>query len=309
MHQVKCAMSHGYTTFKPTIVKVPCPLCKKVFSTRNNLIRHQKFVCKGNTGENSFLCNLCNQKFARKSTLEKHLINQVCRNKGEIKTYYACNKCNRKFRNESTRDKHMIKCKSFVESVYISNVLSGQKAHVAHVSNVPSVSSTQISHNDVTCLLCRQVFSSSELLVDHLSNSCKENRSKRYRIQMPESRSKTTFVGYGKSDGNPSTSSKNGSNTGKKKRFEMPDLDVDTSVELDEDIVPNSGVTSFTSPKQLVFRSKKKRKHQIKKDLKKKNLILCQVVSSLHVGNVAKFFLIRKNKLIIFIHSTMEFPE
>lgn len=54
-----------------------CSKCKKNFSTKFNLSRHQEKYCKyelkKNKSDKTFICSYCNDQFSRKYTMERHI--------------------------------------------------------------------------------------------------------------------------------------------------------------------------------------------------------------------------------------------
>ena len=270
LHEKKCVKEYGLSLSTVNSSKIPCSRCNKQFSTRSNLTRHQKSACTGSR-DKQIVCEFCNKVFSKQGNLNNHLRKRVCQSDSiKLKGCYACKNCNRKFRIELNRDKHMQKCKL---SIQTSQTIPAAQIH--HVSSA-HISNSEIESSDVTCLLCREVFPSSELLISHLAVCSKRRDSKRYKIQMPKSQSsksktKNVYVGYGASDKDSSTPSTHGVHKVKRKRFNILDAEVDDSVQVDEDTVSDLGPARFTTPKKLVFKSKKKR--QIMKDLKKRKKV------------------------------------
>jgi len=79
---------------------VPCPQCKKVLSNEKTLYLHVRFMHK----DTRFLCDMCDQKFAKKEELKEHCITEH-----REAVLAKCQDCDEEFGTQTLLKQHRVK--------------------------------------------------------------------------------------------------------------------------------------------------------------------------------------------------------
>jgi len=159
---------------EPTVYQ--CKKCNRYFKEKRNLLQHlEKKLCKIITTkidipqkeipqevikiDNRSKCNLCNNIFINKHSLERH---QLKINKCNVPTDYKCKICNKYFREKRNLLQHIEKklCKNVNKVININNNLIDQLDNIIIID--------QKNKNSINkCNLCNKTFSNNYSLERH----------------------------------------------------------------------------------------------------------------------------------------------
>ena len=88
---------------RPEPKKHKCQHCEKEYTDKRALTDHVKIIHEGVT--DTFACDVCNQKFSRRTSLYAHAL----LHKGEYKVY-TCDNCGTRYKDKSHLEQHQMSC-------------------------------------------------------------------------------------------------------------------------------------------------------------------------------------------------------
>lgn len=170
--------------------KVPytCPVCKKVFREKRNLVGHVRV----HTGERPYMCNICQKSFTHRASLSSH------KNSHSAEKRYMCSFCQKSFMQRAhvvrherlhSREKPYV-CsicqKGFTQNDHLIRhkvVHSGERPFVCSICQKSFTQKTHLylheklhsGQKPYACSICQKGFIKKHLLVAHeMSHSGKK---------------------------------------------------------------------------------------------------------------------------------------
>lgn len=137
-------------------VKIPCPMCRQVFSYESSMMRHVKVI---HNKTFDFPCQSCDEKFFTKIQLNKHMNTKHDHADDESKT--KCKVCDMNFSTSRSLRTHMME--NHTESKF--------ECEICHLSfNLEDSRNRHMKakHKEYHCDGCNQNFISTERLQDHV---------------------------------------------------------------------------------------------------------------------------------------------
>ncbi|KAL7299777.1 hypothetical protein TKK_0007523 [Trichogramma kaykai] len=135
-----------------------CPTCKKRYSTKKSLLRHQLLH-----DEPNFECDICNVKFFRKDKLKAHYDKCSEKNPDQVR---KCNLCGDTFESNEALKKHRVK--HVVEGILTEEDLRDieNRTEDKKIEKMPRKRRTDII--GLKCHLCNKEYTSRKGLLRHL---------------------------------------------------------------------------------------------------------------------------------------------
>ena len=156
------SVARHFKTFHEKLKPFECAVCKRCFSSKQELMRHHVHIHEGKL--KPFECGACERRFSAKPALKKHYSKA---HEGK-KKQYQCNSCLRICSNKQDLTNH-IKKNHVYETTCDSNITNHRKELNSFIQGL---------NETYSCEPCNRIFINEEKFMEHAKIIHKENHEK-----------------------------------------------------------------------------------------------------------------------------------